>query len=165
MPYKPVLNTYNLPKFMKSNLYETDFCARTVQQAEFLRQGCLGQLDLVTLIEEIESLGKQQRQELCNRLTILVGHLLNWDYQPEKRSKSWFITVGNQRRQIKILLKLNPSLKPFIQEALEFSFPLAVDLVVSETPLQDQDLLPDCPYTWEQILEPTFPPSLAEAEF
>ncbi|AFY61467.1 DUF29 domain-containing protein [Synechococcus sp. PCC 6312] len=150
---------------MKTNLYETDFYAWTVQQADLLRERCLEQLDFVNLIEEIESLGKQQRQELCNRLVILIGHLLKWDYQPEKRSKSCFVSIRNQRRQIKILLKLNLSLKPFIQEALEISFPLAVDLVVSETPLQNRDLPSYSPYTWEQLLDPSFPSSLAEADF
>lgn len=150
---------------MEANLYETDFLGWTVQQAEFLRQGCFGQLDLANLIEELESLGKQQRQELRNRLTVLIGHLLKWDYQPEKRTKSWFVTIRNQRREIHILLKENPSLKPFIPEALQLGFLSGLDLAVTETSLRDQDLPPDCPYTWEQILDSTFPPSLAEAEF
>ena len=59
------------------NLYETDFYAWTQEQASLLRQQQWSQLDLGNLIEEIESLGKQQRQELRNRLTVLIGHLLN----------------------------------------------------------------------------------------
>lgn len=150
---------------MESNLYETDFYAWTVQQTEFLRQGYFGKLDIANLIEEIESLGKQQRQELRNRLTVLIGHLLKWDYQPEKRSKSWFITIRNQRREIQTLLKENPSLKPFIPEALELSFLSGLDLAVAETTLRDQDLPSKCPYSFAQLLDPTFPPSLAEADF
>lgn len=53
------------------NLYETDFFAWTQAQAELLRHQQWHQLDLPNLIEEIESLGRQQRQELRNRLRIL----------------------------------------------------------------------------------------------
>ncbi len=38
-------------------------------------------------MEEIGLLGKQQKQELRNRLGILIGHLLKWESQPELRVK------------------------------------------------------------------------------
>lgn len=56
-----------------SNLYETDFYAWTQEQASLLRQHQWSELDLLNLIEEIESLGKQQRQERRNRLSVLIG--------------------------------------------------------------------------------------------
>ncbi|MDS3862421.1 DUF29 domain-containing protein [Thermosynechococcaceae cyanobacterium BACA0444] len=150
---------------MESSLYETDFYAWTVQQSKLLQERCLEQLDFINLIEEIESLGKQQRQELRNRLTILIGHLLKWDYQLEKRSKSWFITIRNQRREIYILLKDNSSLQPFIPEALKLSFLAGLDLAVAETSLRDRDLPSESPYTVAELLDPTFPPSLTKADF
>ena len=54
------------------NLYETDFYAWTQEQATLLRSKHWSQIDLPNLIEEIESLGKQQRQELRNRLSVLI---------------------------------------------------------------------------------------------
>jgi Domain of unknown function DUF29 len=48
-------------------LYETDFYAWTQEQAELLRLGKLNALGIANLVEEIESLGKQQKQELRNR--------------------------------------------------------------------------------------------------
>ena len=101
------------------SLYESDFYAWTQEQAEFLRDGKWSQLDLVNLIEEIESLGKQQRSELRNRLSILIGHLLKWEYQSNRRSRSWLNTIRVQRRDTQELLKENPSLKPYLQEALQ----------------------------------------------
>lgn len=41
------------------SLYETDFYAWTQEQAFLLRKHQSSQLDLLNLIEEIESLGKQ----------------------------------------------------------------------------------------------------------
>ena len=70
------------------NSYETDFYAWTIEQADLLHNQQWQHLDLENLIEEITSLGKQQRQELRNRLSILLAHLLKWEYQPQKRSRS-----------------------------------------------------------------------------
>lgn len=58
---------------MQSHLYETDFHAWTLEQSKLLKNGDLEQLDIINLAEEIESLGKQQRQELRNRLGVLIG--------------------------------------------------------------------------------------------
>ncbi|MCD8485875.1 MAG: DUF29 domain-containing protein [Desertifilum sp.] len=68
-----------MSKFTK--LYEVDFYAWTIEQAKFLKEGKWDGLDISNLVEEIESLGKQQRQELRNRLGILLGHLLKWEFQ------------------------------------------------------------------------------------
>jgi hypothetical protein len=51
-------------------------------------------------------------------LGILLGHLLQWQYQPEFRGNRGLATVREQRREILILLEENPSLKPYLQEAL-----------------------------------------------
>ncbi|WP_143171095.1 DUF29 domain-containing protein [[Phormidium ambiguum] IAM M-71] len=105
----------NLPLI---DLYETDFYAWTQKQAELLRQRDLNNLDIENLIQEIESLGKQEKRELVNRLGVLIGHLLKWEYQPNKRSKSWLKTIREQRRKITDLLQENPSLKPYLDEAI-----------------------------------------------
>jgi hypothetical protein len=125
---------------MPSNLYETDFYAWTVEQSKLLKNGDLQKLDVINLVEEVESLGKQQRQELRHRLGILIGHILKWEYQPEKRSKSWRVTIRSQRREIEILLLDNPSLKSYLLEAIARAYNAGLDLVVLETPLDYQDL-------------------------
>ena len=57
------------------SLYETDVYAWAQEQAKLLRHQQWSQLDVLNLIEEIESLGKQQRAELRNRLKafLVVG--------------------------------------------------------------------------------------------
>jgi len=142
---------------METSLYETDFYRWTIEQAELLALGKLDGLDVVNLVEEIASLGKQQQQELRNRLGVLLGHILKWQYQPEKRSKSWRVTIRGQRREISFLLDKNPSLKSYLDEAIALGYIKGLDLVVEETPLDDQDLPPACPYTVKQIFDPSFP--------
>lgn len=145
---------------MSTNLYETDFYAWTVEQSKLLKEGDFKHLDLVNLVEEIESLGKQQRQELRNRLGVLIGHLLKWDYQPAKRSKSWRVTIREQRREILQILKENPSLKPYLREAMTQAHEVGLDLVVKETPLDYGDLPEHCSYSLEQLFDPDFPTNL-----
>ncbi|NDJ18536.1 DUF29 domain-containing protein [Myxacorys almedinensis] len=134
-------------------LYEQDFYAWTQQQTELLRSGKWELLDIDNLIEEIESLGKQQRQELRNRLSILLGHLLKWHYQPEARSRSWWATIREQRREIAILLKENPSLKPYLNEAITLGFENGMDLALRETPIPLKFLPASCPFSIEDIFE------------
>ena len=148
---------------MPSNLYETDFYAWTLEQSILLKEGDFKHLDITNLVEEIESLGKQQRQELRNRLGVLIGHLLKWDYQPEKRSKSWQVTIQIQRREIEDILEDNPSLKSYLPEAIAKGHQAGLDLVRLETPLDYEDLPKTCPYSLEQLLDPGFPTDLNPA--
>ena len=145
-----------LPK--TSQLYETDFYAWTQEQAKFLRAGNWENLDILNLVEEIESLGKQERQELRNRLGILLGHLLKWEFQPSHRSKSWVATIREQRRRILQLLKQSPSLKPYLPEALTEAYEDGLDLAVRETSLDYQDFPAECHYSLEQVLDANFLP-------
>lgn len=138
---------------MSSSLYETDFYLWTQQQAEYLRAGKFELLDLENLSEEIESLGKQQRQELENRLEVLLGHLLKWQYQPDLRFNSWIYTIREQRREVKRLLQENPSLKPYLEEAIKISYENALDLVGQETNLDPETLPQSCPFSDYQIFE------------
>ncbi|MBW4482235.1 MAG: DUF29 domain-containing protein [Tildeniella torsiva UHER 1998/13D] len=145
---------------MVADLYTTDFYAWTQEQANFLRLGKTDYLDLVNLVEEIESLGRQQKQELKNRLGVLLGHLLKWQYQPSQRSKSWRYTIKEQRLQILDLLDQNPSLKSFQDEAVAKGYQLGLLLVGRETPLDPKNLPGQCPFTVEELFSDKFPEDL-----
>lgn len=142
---------------MSLKSYEADFYGWTIEQSQLLELGKFDRLDLSNLAEEIASLGNQQRNELENRLAILLGHLLKWNYQPELRGKSWRSTIREQRRQIQRLITKNPSLKPYLEEAIAEGYESALDLVVRETPLDYPDLPADCLFSIEEIFDPNFP--------
>ncbi|MBH8576721.1 DUF29 domain-containing protein [Nostocaceae cyanobacterium CENA369] len=143
---------------LTQNLYETDFYAWTQQQANLLRHQQWHQLDLSNLIEEIESLGRKERQELRNRLSILIGHLLKWEYQPTKRSRSWIATIRIQRREILNLLNENPSLQPYLEAALQEAYENAKDLASAETNLPLSTFPQQCSYTMAEISSDRFYP-------
>ncbi|WP_439637874.1 DUF29 domain-containing protein [Gloeomargarita lithophora] len=136
---------------MTQSLYDQDFYAWTQEQANYLRAGKFELLDRENLGEEIESLGKQQRQELRHRLGILLGHLLKWHYQPSARSKNWKYTIREQRREIERHLRDNPSLKPYLSEAIALGYEDGLDLIGQETPLDPETLPQACPFAEEQI--------------
>ncbi len=142
----------------RPNLYEHDFYAWTQQQKELLGKEQYKELDIANLIEEIDALGKQQKKELRNRLAVLLGHLLKWQYQPGMRTKSWRVTMDIQRSEIKQILLENPSLKPYIAEALTLGYQAGVKLAVLETPLEYRDFPTVLPYRWPQILDESFFP-------
>ncbi|MBD1926393.1 DUF29 domain-containing protein [Trichocoleus sp. FACHB-90] len=141
-----------------SGQYEADFYAWTIEQAKFLKDGAWNCLDISNLVEEIESLGKQQRQELRNRLGILLLNLLKWEFQSSHRSKSWFATIREQRRRIADFLEESPSLKPYLPEALKKPYQDGVDLAVRETSLNYKDFPEECLYSLEQVLDSSFFP-------
>jgi len=142
----------------RSHLYETDFYAWTQEQVTQLKAQQWEQLDTVNLIEEIESLGRKERQELRNRLGLLLGHLLKWQFQPDKRSNSWLGTIREQRVQIKLLLQDSPSLKSYLDEVFFDAYELGLALAIRETQLGEQVFPEECIYTLEQVINPEFLP-------
>ena len=139
--------------------HDTDFYAWTQAQAQYLKAGKWEHLDLENLAEEIESLGRQERQQLMNRFGVLLGHLLKWQYQPSYRSHSWQATIREQRRKILRLLAANPSLQPFLPEALQLGYEDGVDLAIAETNLPNETFPTTCLYTLEQVLDAEFLPN------
>jgi len=145
-------------------LYTTDFYGWTQQQINLLKTQQWEELDSVNLIEELETLGRKERQELRNRLAILLGHLLKWQFQVEKRSNSWLSTIKEQRIQIKLLLKDSPSLNPDLAEIFPTAYELGLALAMRETQLGEQ-LFPEiCPYILTETLNADFLPNSAKLD-
>ena len=143
---------------MTTHLYDTDFYAWTLEQVGLLQSQQFAQLDLVNLMEEIESLGRKERQELRNRLGVLLEHLLKWQFQPEQRTNSWVGTIREQRIQIKLLLKDSPSLKPYLEQTFADAYELGVALAIRETLLGEEVFPEVSPYQLEQSLDSQFVP-------
>lgn len=138
-----------------------DYYGWTQETAEKLRQGRLHEVNIADLIEEIEDMGKSERRELESRLAVLLMHLLKWQYQPERRGRSWIATIKNQRLKVSRVLQDNPSLKPQISMIGMGAYESAVLDAVSETNL-DENTFPSTfektGWSWKQVLDPEFHP-------
>ena len=96
--------------------YEADFAQWAESQAAALRDGRFADVDIENVSEEIESLSRSDRRELRSRLTTLMLHLLKFQYQPERATPSWRLTILEQVAKIDELLEESPSLKPAFAE-------------------------------------------------
>lgn len=142
-----------------SALYEQDFYAWAREQAALLRAGKLAAADIEHIAEEIESMGKTEKRELVSRLTVLLLHLLKWQFQPSRRGASWEVTVINQRLDVADHLQDNPSLKAMLDEAISGAYERARNSAKAETGLPKESFPATCPWTFEQIMDADFWPT------
>ena len=94
------------------SLYDRDILLWVEDTVAKLKSGDFEHLDINNLIEEVESLGISQRNELSSRLLVLLEHLLKRLYVslPDDY-RGWERTIRNQRNSLEILLKQAPSLR------------------------------------------------------
>ncbi|UAJ72576.1 DUF29 domain-containing protein [Synechocystis sp. PCC 7339] len=135
------------------SLYEVDYAqwAETVaQKLEEKRFSELGELDLANLVEEIKDLSKRERDRLLSSMRSILQHLLKWDYQTEKRSRSWQIIIERERKNIELYLEDSPSLKRHLcQESVDKMYCTARLDAIQETQLE---MPKECPYSIGDVL-------------
>jgi hypothetical protein len=141
-----------------ATLYDSDFHAWAHEQASLLRAGRLSEADIENIAEEIESMGRSEKRELVNRLTVLLSHLLKWRYQPGLRSRSWTLTIEQQRLRLDKHLAENPSLKSRLDEAMADAFQDARIDAERETRLPRSVFPSSCPFTFDEAMNPDFWP-------
>jgi hypothetical protein len=117
-----------------------------LEQARLIRDGRLDAVDRENVAEEIESLGREQFNKLESAFRVLLVHMLKWDFQPERRSRSWALSIETQRIEVDDVLGDNPGLKPRVPEAIARAYRKARLEAARET-----DMAPDrfpslCPY-------------------
>ena len=139
-------------------LYDEDFFEWTRRNAELLRAGRFEQADIEHIAEEIEDMGKRDLKELNSRVRVLLSHLLKWQLQPEKRSRSWERTIASQRTELGHVLENSPSLRVKIQPNLTYIYEKSVYLAVLETGLPKGLFPAECPFSVQQILDPELLP-------
>ena len=101
------------------SLYDKDFVEWALMNASLLREHRFEDADIENIVEELESLAISVRLSLSSHLTNLTTHLLKWQFQPERRSPSWRLTIGNSRIEIERLLRDSPSLRPRLSDFVE----------------------------------------------
>ncbi len=141
------------------SLYDKDFYAWTQEQAKFIKEKAFDKLDVIHLLDEVESMGNQNKAELKNRLSILLMHLLKWKYQPELKGNSWYLTIANQRLDIADLIEDNPSLKYFLPELFEKAYAKAITKANIETGIKKSAFPPKSEWSIEQALSEEFFPN------
>lgn len=148
-------STYNL---WMSATYDGDVVAWANEQAALLRAGKFDRLDIEHIADEVEDVGKSEERELATRMALLMAHLLKWAFQPERRTRSWELTIAVQRKAIDKRIAQMPSLKTDLAdpEWHEIVWGDAVRQAATETGL---DVFPlECPWTQAQVRDSNFMP-------
>jgi Domain of unknown function DUF29 len=142
-------------------LYSQDFYQWIQTTIQNIRNRELSYLDWENLLEELEGLGNEQKHQLESRLIVLFEHLLKLTYWHQERnfnSRGWKGTIIEQRKQLKKLLKRNPSLKPYLLEIFAEAYRDARDITIVKTGL-DADIFPlEAIVTPEQALDENWLP-------
>jgi Domain of unknown function DUF29 len=143
------------------DLYEDDFPLWAEHQATLLRARRFDELDLDNLIEEVEDLGRRERDMVESHAETILEHLLKLALSHADRPRrGWLVTVDKQRA--KLARKLTTTLRNHLQTALPAIYagvrrPVARQLENDGVALDA--LPPTCPYSLDQILDPDWYPA------
>ena len=103
-------------------------------------------------------MGRSERRELVSRTSVLLLHLLKWQFQPALRGNSWRLSIDNTRYQLADHLDDNPSLKAQLDQVIRNAYRRALNDAAIETGLARHSFPSDCPYTFDQAMSPDFWP-------
>ncbi|MFD2182204.1 DUF29 domain-containing protein [Rhodoplanes azumiensis] len=136
--------------------YDRDLYTWALEQARLIRAGDFSAVDVENVAEEIESLGREQFSKLESAFRVLLMHMLKWDFQPERRSRSWALSITEKRLVLEDVLDDNPGLKPRIPEAIARAYRKARVGAARETKRDVRQFPELCPYPLADITDRPF---------
>ncbi|MBR8832326.1 MAG: hypothetical protein N5P05_002270 [Chroococcopsis gigantea SAG 12.99] len=140
------------------SLYDQDFHLWLWATAEQLRQRQFDEVDLENLIEEIESMGNERKNAVRSFLRLILEHLLKvayWESERDYNLNHWVGEILNFRYQLQEELETSPSLKNYLQEIFDSTYPKAAKRVMREFKFKVPN---QCPFTLDQVLDPDWFP-------
>ena len=138
--------------------YECDFVAWAEDQSRALRRREFDRLDIANLAEEVEDMAGRHKDEIENRMEVLLLHLLKLQYQSDRRTPSWDLTLVEQRGRIARRIRQSPSLRSYPTTALPEAYAAARRKAAVETGISLDRFPPACPYDVGSILDLDFIP-------
>jgi hypothetical protein len=147
--------------------YDDDFYAWTQYQAEVLRTMAVSdnRFDRENVAEEVETLGRSERDAMRSQVRRIIEHLLKLAYSPaEEPRHGWMSSIAEARATLddKISETLRRDAENMLAKLYQDSREIAEPALRSYGETEAADKLPsECPYTHEDILRrgwyPDFP--------
>ena len=138
-------------------LYETEYDRWLEVTIKLLKNRQLTQLDYENLIEELEALGRNEKNAVESFLEQIIRHLLLYEYWQTEfphNSNHWEAEIVNFRTQVK--RRLTTNLRNHLDTELLSIYQDAVKFVRAKTKL---DCFPaECPYNLKQLLDENWLP-------
>lgn len=138
-------------------LYETEYDRWLEETIKILNSHQLERLDYDRLIEELEALGRNEKNAVESFLEEIIRHLLLYEYwQTEfaQNANHWEAEIVNLRTQLK--RRLTTNLRNHLEAELLSIYQDAVRFVKAKTKL---DYFPaECPYILDELLDENWLP-------
>ena len=139
--------------------YDDDFYAWTQHQAEVLRtmRRVDNRLDREHLAEEIEDLGKSERNAVCSQIARILEHFLKLAYSPAEPPRyGWMASIVEARQALG--RHLTPTLRNAARQEFAALYRDAREIAAIRLREHREEAAADalplmCPYTLEQVLE------------
>ena len=155
----PVLTRETAPEASSAagrTRYADDLYTWVQEQVALLRAGRVDALDLDNIAEELSDAGLGKYYRLQSAVEIVLLDMLKWDHQPERRSRSWALSIAEHRERVQIQMRKSPGLKSSLDEAQRDAFRLARIGAARQMKLSPKTLPAECPYTGDDILNRPF---------
>ncbi|MDJ0601502.1 MAG: DUF29 domain-containing protein [Crocosphaera sp.] len=134
------------------NLYESDEHLWLEESIKLLKKKRFNDLDIDHLIEELESLGKRDKNRVSSFLEQIIRHLLllqYWEAEKERNKNNWRAEIQSFRTQLRKYLTTN--LQNYLIEEFDTIYNDALDYVQEKTGF-NVDFPEKCSYTLEDLL-------------
>ncbi len=133
-------------------LYEHEYDRRLAEMVKLLKNRDLEKLDYDNLIEELQALGRSEKNAVKSLLLQIIVHLMLyqfWQLAKERNANHWAAEIITFRVQLED--KLTTNLRNYLAEELSKIYQNALLIVQKKTQLNS---LPEkCPYSLEQLLD------------
>ncbi|AFZ57031.1 DUF29 domain-containing protein [Anabaena cylindrica FACHB-243] len=134
-------------------LYEIDDSQWLEETIKLLKNHQFQELDLDNLIEELEDLGKRDKNAVASLLEQIIRHLLllqYWISEYEHNSVHWQGEIYTFRTQLK--RKITNNLRNYLEAELNSIYKDALGFVKIKTQ-NSVKFPPECPYSLDQLLD------------
>ncbi|MBK1987781.1 DUF29 domain-containing protein [Sphaerospermopsis aphanizomenoides BCCUSP55] len=134
-------------------LYEIDDSQWLEETIKLLKNHQFQELDLDNLIEELEDLGKRDRNAVVSLIEQIIHHLLilqYWTIEQENNAVHWQGEIYTFRTQLN--RRLNTTLRNYLETELDSIYKDALGFVKIKT--QNSVNFPsECPYSLAELLD------------
>jgi hypothetical protein len=134
-----------------STLYERDETAWLETMSALAAEGRYTDMDFPNLSEYLADMARRDRREVFSRLVTLISHLLKWEYQADRRSRSWLGTILEQQRELRQLLE-SGTLYNHAVAVLAKAYPEGCKQASAETGLARERFPGECGWDVEALL-------------
>ena len=138
------------------SLYEIDESLWLEETIILLKEKRFQYLDLNNLIEELEALGKRDKNAVASLLEQIIRHLLllqYWTEEYEMNGNHWQTEIIGFRNQLERLLTNN--LQNYLHSELEKIYKGALKYTIQKTQFKI-DFPEYCPYSLDQLLDENY---------